>query len=101
MEMYLDAVASYASQIDSLVLLITASLIFYAAWSVPLVSLIVISAVVDFTAGRLLDRYGAAELEAAIAEALSRGVPHPNAVRLAMEKLILPEIQHLAWELTR
>lgn len=25
----------------------------------------------------------------------------PNAVRLAMEKLILPEIQHLAWELTR
>ena len=25
----------------------------------------------------------------------------PNAVRLAMEKLILPEMQHLAWELTR
>lgn len=25
----------------------------------------------------------------------------PNAVRTAMEKLILPEIQHLAWELTR
>ena len=25
----------------------------------------------------------------------------PNAVKLAMEKLILPEIQHLAWELTR
>ena len=25
----------------------------------------------------------------------------PNAVRLAMEKLILPEIQHLAWELMR
>lgn len=25
----------------------------------------------------------------------------PNAVRLAMEKLVLPEIQHLAWELTR
>ena len=25
----------------------------------------------------------------------------PNAVRLAMEKLILPEIQHLAWEITR
>ena len=24
-----------------------------------------------------------------------------NAVRLAMDKLILPEIQHLAWELTR
>ncbi len=24
-----------------------------------------------------------------------------NAVRLAMEKLILPELQHLAWELTR
>ena len=25
----------------------------------------------------------------------------PQAVQLAMEKLILPEIQHLAWELTR
>ncbi|CAN5483210.1 MogA/MoaB family molybdenum cofactor biosynthesis protein [soil metagenome] len=25
----------------------------------------------------------------------------PNAVKLAMEKLILPEIQHLAWELIR
>lgn len=25
----------------------------------------------------------------------------PNAVRLALEKLILPEIQHLAWELVR
>ena len=25
----------------------------------------------------------------------------PNAVRLAVEKLILPEIQHLAWELVR
>jgi transposase len=34
---------------------------------------------------RLLDRYGAAELEAAIGEALARGVPHPNAVRLALE----------------
>jgi hypothetical protein len=35
---------------------------------------------------RLLDRYGAAELEAAIAEALTRGVPHPNAVRLGLER---------------
>jgi hypothetical protein len=34
----------------------------------------------------LLDRYGASELETAINEALSRGVPHPNAVRLALEK---------------
>jgi transposase len=34
---------------------------------------------------RLLDRYGAAELQAAILEALARGVPHPNAVRLALE----------------
>ena len=32
---------------------------------------------------RLLDRYGAAELQAAIGEALSQGVPHPNAVRLS------------------
>jgi hypothetical protein len=35
---------------------------------------------------RLLERYGAAELEAAIAEALARNVPHPNAVRLALER---------------
>jgi len=35
---------------------------------------------------RLLDRYGAAELEAAIEEALSREVPHPNAVRLSLER---------------
>ena len=35
---------------------------------------------------RLLDRYGAAELEAGIAEALAREVPHPNAVRLALER---------------
>jgi transposase len=34
---------------------------------------------------RLLDRYGAAELEAAIREVLERGVPHPNAVRLALD----------------
>jgi transposase len=35
---------------------------------------------------RLLERYGAAELQAAIAEALQRGVPHPNAVRLSLER---------------
>jgi len=35
---------------------------------------------------RLLERYGAAELEAAIGEALRRGVPHPNAVRLSLER---------------
>jgi hypothetical protein len=35
---------------------------------------------------RLLDTYGASELQAAIAEALARGVPHPNAVRLALER---------------
>jgi hypothetical protein len=34
----------------------------------------------------LLDRYGMAELEAAIADALGRGVPHPNAVRLALAR---------------
>jgi hypothetical protein len=34
----------------------------------------------------LLDRYGAEELQAAIEEALRRGVPHPNAVRLALEQ---------------
>ncbi len=35
---------------------------------------------------RLLERYGAVELEAAIGEALERGVPHPNAVRLSLER---------------
>ena len=35
---------------------------------------------------RLLDRYGAAELRAAIDEALARAVPHPNAVRLALQR---------------
>ena len=35
---------------------------------------------------RLLDRYGAADLQAAIREALERDVPHPNAVRLALER---------------
>jgi transposase len=34
----------------------------------------------------LLDHYGAAELEAAIGEALAREVAHPNAVRLALER---------------
>jgi transposase len=34
----------------------------------------------------LLDRYGSTEMTAAIEEALSRNVPHPNAVRLALEK---------------
>ena len=35
---------------------------------------------------RLLDDYGAAELEAAIDEALERGVPHPNAVRFSLNR---------------
>lgn len=35
---------------------------------------------------RLLDRYGAAALQAALLDALARGVPHPNAVRLALER---------------
>jgi transposase len=35
---------------------------------------------------RLLDRYGAAELDVAMREALARGVAHPNAVRLALER---------------
>lgn len=55
---------------------------------------------------RLLDRYGAAALQVAIGEALARDVPHPNAVRLALERareaaglpppvaLVLPE--HIA-----
>jgi len=35
---------------------------------------------------RLLDRYGAGALQPAILEALQRDVPHPNAVRLALER---------------
>lgn len=34
----------------------------------------------------LLERYGVTEMQAAIGEALQRGVPHPNAVRLALER---------------
>lgn len=34
---------------------------------------------------RLLERYGALEVQTAILAALARGVPHPNAVRLALE----------------
>jgi transposase len=34
----------------------------------------------------MLETYGVAELEAAITEALARGVPHPNAVQLALER---------------
>lgn len=35
---------------------------------------------------RLLDRYGATALERAIGQALMRDVPHPNAVRLELER---------------
>lgn len=35
---------------------------------------------------RLLERYGAAAVQDAILEALVRNVPHPNAVRLALER---------------
>jgi transposase len=35
---------------------------------------------------RLLERYGDGELQAAIMDALGRDVPHPNAVRLALER---------------
>jgi phosphoglycolate phosphatase-like HAD superfamily hydrolase len=41
---------------------------------------------VTATLMRLLERWGAAALQAAILEALARGVPHPNAVRLALER---------------
>jgi transposase len=36
---------------------------------------------------RLLERNSAADLQAAVIEALERDVPHPNAVRLALERL--------------
>jgi hypothetical protein len=35
---------------------------------------------------RLLEHTSAADLQAAILEALERGVPHPNAVRLALAR---------------
>ncbi len=35
---------------------------------------------------RLLDQYGAQELQLAITDALERGVPHPTAVRIALER---------------
>lgn len=35
---------------------------------------------------RLLDQYGAPALQAAVLEAIERDVPHPNAVRLALER---------------
>lgn len=35
---------------------------------------------------RLLERFGATELQAAILDALERDAPHPNAVRLALER---------------
>ena len=35
---------------------------------------------------QLLDRYGAQPMQAAVADALHRDVPHPNAVRLALER---------------
>ena len=35
---------------------------------------------------RLLERWGSAALQAAILDALARDVPHPNAVRLALER---------------
>ena len=35
---------------------------------------------------RLLDQYGAPALQAALLEAIARDVPHPNAVRLALER---------------
>jgi hypothetical protein len=40
------------------------------------------------TAGlsKLLDRYGARPMQAAVVEAVARDVPHPNAVRLALER---------------
>ena len=35
---------------------------------------------------RLLDRFGPSELQAAIEDALVNGTPHPNSVRIALER---------------
>ena len=56
---------------------------------------------------RLLDRYGAAALQAAVECALAQGVPHPNAVRLALERareeqgLPPPTALHLSEDVVR
>jgi hypothetical protein len=56
---------------------------------------------------RLLDRYGATALQAAIECALAQGVPHPNAVRLALERareeqgLPPPTALHLSEDVAR
>jgi len=56
---------------------------------------------------RLLDRYGATALQAAVECALAQGVPHPNAVRLALERareeqgLPPPTALHLSEDVTR
>lgn len=56
---------------------------------------------------RLLDRYGASALQAAIDSALAQGVPHPNAVRLALERareeqgLPPPTALHLSEDVAR
>jgi transposase len=43
---------------------------------------------------QLLERYGAQPMQAAVADALARDVPHPNAVRLALERA--REARHLS-----
>ena len=56
---------------------------------------------------RLLDRYGATALQAAVECALAQGVPHPNAVRLALERareeqgLPPPTALHLSEDVVR
>jgi len=41
---------------------------------------------ITYALANLLDRYGAAELQAAIIDALAKGVPHHNAVRQILER---------------
>jgi hypothetical protein len=41
---------------------------------------------ITVTLVQLLERYGASQLDAAIIEALEQNVPHPNAVRLVLER---------------
>ena len=43
---------------------------------------------------QLLERYGAQPMQAAVADVLARDVPHPNAVRLALERA--REARHLS-----
>ena len=65
-------------------------------------------ATITRTLGQMLDHYGAAAMQEAVLEAIRRDVPHPNAVRLALERerearhalpLVVPKLSERARKL--